>query len=334
MADEVAPAVPAATPEVDCSEAERPVRGFYRSPQATYMVDGVGFVADAPLLEAARSNRMLALQRIRDARWAALPKFRDVSVGGAFHAGESVSDVHGDADFDRQGPERQAYEILSLRNELLPYASTGALHVFHRRLYAWALRFRVGSTETFVVAANNFGRLRRLWTCAVFLECDLADRLDVPIAEDPGMGGYLTMLADEAYPGNPPPDLDFGPSLSDLPQPFRAPTTSIRFRRSNDLASIERRGLLAPAWASSLVRARPFFDLKRWIPCRPSWWTEYGPFMETPVALSYVATRLTEADNAAWGIVFDEFFCFVLAAWVHWLVHDGLFCRLSDQVVG
>lgn len=50
MADEVAPAVPAATPEVDCSEAELPVRGFYRSPQATYMVNGVGFVADEPLL--------------------------------------------------------------------------------------------------------------------------------------------------------------------------------------------------------------------------------------------------------------------------------------------
>lgn len=85
------------------------------------------------------------------------------------------------------------------------------------------------------------------------------------------------MLAEKAEHGICPPDFDFGPSLSDLPHPFRAPKTSIRFRRSNDLASIERRGLLAPSWASILVRARPFFDLKRWLPRRPSWWTEYGP---------------------------------------------------------
>lgn len=126
------------------------------------MGDRVGFVADMPLLDAARSNRLLVMQRIRDARWADLPKFRNLSIDEAFHAGESVSDVHGEADFGRQGLERQAYEVLSLSNELLRYGSTGDLHTYHRRLCAWALRFRVGGTETFVVAANNFGRLRRL----------------------------------------------------------------------------------------------------------------------------------------------------------------------------
>lgn len=55
--------------------------------------------------------------------------------------------------------------------------------------------------------------------------------------------------------------------------------------------------------------------------------------METPVALSYVFSRLTDAGDAAWGVVYDEFFCFLQATWVHCLVHDGLFCRFSDQVV-
>lgn len=165
MADEIAPAVAsgeAGAPEDGCAGAARPVVGWYRSPRATHMVDGVGFVADPPLMEAARTNRVLALQRIRDARWAPLPNFRDASIDGRFYEGESVSDVHGHADFGRQGPERQSYEVLSFCNELLRYGAGGGLHPYHRCLYAWALAFRVGQIETFLVAANIFGRLRRL----------------------------------------------------------------------------------------------------------------------------------------------------------------------------
>eukprot|EP00170_Pyropia_yezoensis_P000116 contig_992_g117 len=204
MADEVAPVVGGGEAEAsldECAGAARPVVGWYRSPRATYMFDGVGFVADPPLMEAARTNRSLALQRIRDARWASLPNFRDASIDGRFYEGESVSDVHGHADFGRQGPERQAYEVLSLSNELLRYGAAGGLHPYHRRLYAWALAFRVGQVETFVVAANNFGRLRRLWPLAVFLARDLAERLDVPIAEDHGLEEYLAMLADKVAHG-------------------------------------------------------------------------------------------------------------------------------------
>lgn len=78
--------------------------------------------------------------------------------------------------------------------------------------------------------------------------------------------------------------------MSELPIPFRDPVPSVRPRRSLDMLKIERRGSLAPAWAGGLVRTRPFFDLKRWVSSRPSWWADYGSSMETPFALPYVAT--------------------------------------------
>lgn len=123
--------------------ANRAVRGHYRSPEATAMDEGVGYVDDAPLVAAARTNRLLALKRIRDARWADLEPFQDASSGGASYAGESVKDVHGGPDFGRQGPARQAYEVLAFCNELLRYGAGCDVHSLHRRLYARALCFRV-----------------------------------------------------------------------------------------------------------------------------------------------------------------------------------------------
>lgn len=265
------------------SSANRPVTGYYCNPEAGSVEDGVGMVADEPMLAAARTNRTLALNRISDARWGRLANFRDVTMTKSFHAGDTVAEVHGDASFGRQGPERQANEVLSLCNEMLRYGADGELHRFHRLLYAWALSFPVGTTQTFVVAANNFGRLRRLWPSAVFLERELAQRLDVPIAEEPGMEKYLGKLADKAEGHGPKSVLGLGSVISVLPNPFRDPVTSVRPRRTLDVRSIERRGLLAPAWVGGLVRARPFFDLTRWLPRRPSWWVEYGPSMETVV---------------------------------------------------
>eukprot|EP00170_Pyropia_yezoensis_P000481 contig_2495_g482 len=250
MADGTAPVGQGAAPvgPVDrVAGANRAVRGYYRSPEATSMDDGVVYVDDAPLVAAARMNRLLALKRIRDARWADLEPFQDATFGAAFYAGESVKDVQGDPDFGRQGPARQAYEVLEFRNELLGYGASGDLHPFHHRLYAWALCFRVGNTETFVVAANNFGRLRRLRPTAVFLERTLADRLDVPMAEEPGMEGYLTTLADKAWSDWGPPELGFGPSTASVPNPFRDPSTAVRHRRMADTLVIERHGPLAPA---------------------------------------------------------------------------------------
>lgn len=55
--------------------ANRAGRGHYRSSEATSVDDGVGYVVDAPLVAAARTIRLFALNRIRDARWSDLSPF-------------------------------------------------------------------------------------------------------------------------------------------------------------------------------------------------------------------------------------------------------------------
>lgn len=264
--------------------AARPVQRYYRSPAATHMKDGAGYVNYVTMINAARANRLLALQRISGARWSGLPTFHDVTENGAFCAGRSVAAMHGDASYGRQGAESQACEVLALCNDLLRLG--GVLHPYRRRVYAWAALFSVVRIETFVVAANNFGRLRRLWPSAVFLPRSLADGLNVAVAEEPGMKDYLVKLADKAERGDGPPLLGSGRSISELPNRFRCPSTAVRPLRVADATSLKRRGLLAPTCGGCLVRARAYFALKRWLPSRPSWWVEYGPSVETPQSLS------------------------------------------------
>lgn len=131
------------------------------------------------------------------------------------------------------------------------------------------------------------------------MERELACRLDVPLTEEPGLEEYLVKLAYKVESGASQAELGLSPILSELPSPFRDPVTSGIPQRSLDMLTIDRLGLLAPAWAGGLVRARPFFRLKRWLLRRPSWWAESCPSMETPLGLSCVATWLTNADNAA-----------------------------------
>lgn len=79
----------------------------------------------------------------------------------------------------------------------------------------------------------------------------------------------MTTLSRHGDTDPSPPQVEFGPNMADVPNPFRNPALSVLHRRSQDVLSLERRGVLAPAWGCSLSRARPFFDLKRWFPSRP-----------------------------------------------------------------
>ncbi|GAB0494442.1 hypothetical protein MMPV_005735 [Pyropia vietnamensis] len=317
-------------PDAPLSEARSPVERVFRSPRATHMVRGVGFVADEPLIEAARHNRRVAIRRAIEASWPAIPSFRDVMQmpDGTNLDGTPVAAVHGDADFGNQGAQRQTYEVLSFCNELLRYELP--LHPYHRRLYAWALAFPVGGLDTFVVASNNFGRLRRVWPTAVILPRSLADRLDVPFAQEGGLEDYLEQLANSASSVR---DWDHSlvshPSPAAFPRPFRPP--SYRLRLMADSAVLERRTYLAPAWASGLTRAPMHFNLSRWLSKTPTWWVDNLPVIETPFAVSYVASALLNDTNAAWSFVYDELHSFVLAAWVYALRHDGIFARMSAE---
>lgn len=109
MAHDIAPVAPADAPLFEPAvaiSANRPQVGYYRNLAAMGMDEGVGKGTDKPMSVAARANRVLALNRIRDARWPSLAFFRDVIVTEAFHAGDFVSEVHGDAGFGKPGPQR------------------------------------------------------------------------------------------------------------------------------------------------------------------------------------------------------------------------------------
>lgn len=207
------------------------------------------------------------------------------------------------------------------------------LHPYHRRLYAWAACFPVRKNEQFVVAAKNFGRLRCLWPSALFLERGLPDRLDVPFAEEPDLEDNLVSLAGRAESTAGPLDFGYGPAMSELPNLFRDPVTTARPPRALDISFLERRGVLAPAWGCSVARARGYFDLKRWFPSCPRWWKDFGPSLETLPSVNYVTTRLTDRDNPAWGSAFDEYHCFLTAAWVEWLTVNELLCWISSEVL-
>lgn len=161
--------------------ANRSVRGHYRSLKATSMDDGVGYLADAPLIVAARTNRQFALKRIRDARWSDLSPFQGSTLCGAFYAGESVKDLHCDPDFGRQGPACQAYEVFSSCDELLCYGAG-----------VKCTRSIAGCTPG--PFASVLGTIER----------SLADRNDMMVAKEPGLEGYLTLLAHKAWLGAAP----------------------------------------------------------------------------------------------------------------------------------
>ncbi|GAB0495573.1 hypothetical protein MMPV_006875 [Pyropia vietnamensis] len=245
-------------PDAPLSEARSPVERLFRSPRATHMVRGVGFVADEPLIEAARYNRRVAIRRAIEASWPAIPSFRDVMQmpDGTNLDGTPVAAVHGDADFGNQGAQRQTYE---------------------------------GGLEDYLEQLANSASSVRDW--------------------------------DHSLVSHPSP--------AAFPRPFRPP--SYRLRLMADSAVLERRAYLAPAWASGLTRAPMHFNLSRWLPKTPAWWVDNLPVIETPFAVSYVASALLNDTNAAWSFVYDELHSFVLAAWVYALHHDGIFARMSAE---
>lgn len=190
------------------------------NPAPTEVDNDVPVVADAALTEAAEINSRLERTRIEQSRWAFLPSFVNILLGErSENIGAEVASVHGDPNYGSSGPQRHTNEVMAYDNEILCYVMQ--LHPLIHLLYAWAMMFQVQSCETFEVAANNFGRLRRSWMEAVFLERSLATRLAVPFAFEPGMGEYLEELV--GYATTPRWELDTtrGPEPPLLEFPFR-----------------------------------------------------------------------------------------------------------------
>jgi len=116
-------------PEVDCSTDPEVLRQFrprgsdYAHAEPVEVVYGVPRVTEYRLYEMCVRNRALAHTRRVYAHYEALPDFVDMmaQAGLPDHAGDRVAEVHGDAYFGNQGPQRRVYEVMSFCNEVMRY---------------------------------------------------------------------------------------------------------------------------------------------------------------------------------------------------------------------
>jgi len=179
-------------------------------------------MSDDVLIDAATNNRRVALVRIEQGHWGVPPGFVDILNGVPDdHVDAVVAEVHGNANYGNQGEVRQAYEVLAYANELVRYGRP--FHDFHTRLYAWALRFPVRHMGNFEIAANNFGRLRRVWPEDAFLSRRTPTELSVPFAQEAGMKEYLDELIEAAREAEHAVEEKFDARTLALTSPFRAP---------------------------------------------------------------------------------------------------------------
>ena len=158
----------------------------YFSPPSLGTRDDVPVMSDDVLMDAATNNRRVALVRIEERHWGVPPGFIDILNGVPVdHVDAVVAEVHGNANYGNQGEARQAYEDLTYANELVRCGRP--FHDFHTRLYAWALLFPVHQMGKFEFAANNCGRLRLVWSEAVFLSRRTATEVSVAFVQEAGM---------------------------------------------------------------------------------------------------------------------------------------------------
>jgi len=308
-----------------------PFRRTYFSPPSLGARDGVPVMSDDVLMDAATSNRRVALVRIEQGHWGVPPGLVDILNGVPDdHVDAVVAEVHGNTNYGNQGKARQAYEVLAYANELVRYGRP--FHDFHTRLYAWSLFFPVHQMGTFEVFANNFGRLRRALLEAVFLSRRTATELSVSFAQQAGMEDYLDELIEAAREAEHAVEM-FDARTLVLTSPSRAPSYAPAHRRAHDAARITSRGLLPTAWCSGVIRAPRHFDLSRWFPRYPRRWLNRGVWMEMPYALSYMAHKLVDEFSAVWHVVNAEYHCFLAAGWVHTLLTDKVFAWIDARAL-
>lgn len=154
------------------------------------------------------------------------------------------------------------------------------MHPLTRLFYAWAWMFAVPTCETFEVAANKFGRLRRSWPEAVFLQRELAQQLAVPFAQEPGMGECLELLLARSTGPLQPLDVGIGPDQPLLEFLFRTPSQVALYRRAQENQFLLRRALVPSVWCGGVIRAYRYFYMKRWFQALPLWSNTFGVVIE------------------------------------------------------
>jgi len=220
---------------------------------------------------------------------------------------------------------------MSFCNEGIWYQAP--FHPFHRLVYNTALLFSVRGTETFEAAANSFCRLLRNSPKAVFLGRSLATDLKVPIGHDVGLAEYLDQLTPVAAQDNDAVDEDRSPRMSELLNLFRLPLFATDHCRAADTRFFRGNGLLPTEWSAGFFRAPKSFDLSRWLSSVPEWELKTDLWVGTPVVVSYLVDSLRNDYSFCWQIVYSEYYCNLIAAWVRTLQEDKVFVRLDEKTL-
>jgi len=154
----------------------------------------------------------------------------------------------------------------------------------------------------------------------------------MPFAHECDLENYLDRLIAETKASDQEVAVD-SPAGGWLNNPFREPTHA-RFHRWVAAASaVWNRGHVPHVWCAAFSRAPRWFDIGRWAPPRPSWMIDHTVWAEPPYAATYVASALAAQYNPASVFVYNEYYCHLLAGWVHTLRETQTFVRLSEQVI-
>ena len=161
----------------------------------------------------------------------------------------------------------------------------------------------------------------------------MATDLAVPIGHDAALEEYLNQLTPVAAEENDAVDEDDSPRMSELPNPFWVPMFATDHRRAADTRFFRGRGLLPTKWSAGFLRAPKSFDLSRCLPPVPDWEPNTDLWVATPVVVSYLADSLRNEYSSAWQIVYSEYYCNLIAAWVRTLQEDKVFVRLDEKTL-
>jgi len=104
--------------------------------------------------------------------------------------------------------------------------------------------------------------------------------------------------------------------MSELPNPFRLPMFPSDHHRAADTRFFRNRELLPTAWAPGFFRAPRTFDFSRWLPPTPAWEPITELWVATPVVVSYLADALRNDYSSVSQLVYSEYYCNLVAAWV------------------
>ena len=117
------------------------------------------------------------------------------------------------------------------------------------------------------MAADNFGRLRRAWTEAVFLWRRMAKELSDPFAQEAGVEEYLDELIEVSHESEHAVEEKFYERTVALTSPFRAPSYAPPHRRAQDVARTRSRSSSRTSFDGTRSRVRRVRCTSIWTRC-------------------------------------------------------------------